>query len=161
MARKGDVDFGAVDALLCRVFPGSACRFTRAESGASTQVYRVWRGDEVCYLRIAEGRDASLAPEVQAHTLLRARGVSVPEVIYYEVLNADLERDVMITTEIPGEPVASLGFDAHTPGILRQAGRDLRSSTASALMALDGSIDHPAIIPPNFRRNTRRSMPSC
>lgn len=82
-------------------------------------------GNEVFYLRIAEERATSLAPEARAHTLLRERGVKAPEVVYFEPFDEALERSVMLTTEIRGEPLSLGGFDANTPVILREAGRDL------------------------------------
>lgn len=125
MARKGDVDPAALRNLAKRIFPGSRVAVERTETGVSTQVYRVRHGNEVFYLRIAEERAASLAPEARAHMLLRERGVKAPEVVYFEPFDEALERSVMVTTEIRGEPLSLGGFDANTPAILREAGHDL------------------------------------
>jgi Ser/Thr protein kinase RdoA (MazF antagonist) len=88
-------------------------------------VYRVRRGDDVLYLRLAEEKTASLAPEVYAHTLLHERGVQVPAIVYYDPYHAPLERSVMITTEIPGTPLGQRPPDATTAAVVRAAGRDL------------------------------------
>ncbi len=125
MARKGDIDPAALDNLAKRIFPDSRVAFERTVTGVSTQVYRVRHGNEVFYLRIAEERAASLVPEVRVHTLLRERGVKAPEIVYFEPFDEALERSVMVTTEIRGEPMSLCGFDANTPAILREAGSDL------------------------------------
>ncbi len=57
-------------------------RITAIDSGVSTWVYRLRRGDEVFYLRIWPDPGQSFAPEALAHRLVRERGVRAPEVIY-------------------------------------------------------------------------------
>jgi phosphotransferase family enzyme len=68
---------------------------------------------------------ASFAPEVRVHTLLRERGVTVPEIIYFEHCNEVLQRSVMVTTEIRGVHVGYCRLDRGTKGVLRAAGREL------------------------------------
>ncbi|CAN5467376.1 hypothetical protein BH10CHL1_BH10CHL1_10610 [soil metagenome] len=97
----------------------------RVLEGVSTEVYRLRRLDEIFYLRILPELDASFAPEVYVHTLLRGYGVRVPEVIYFEHAHPALQRSVMITTEIAGQ---AIGYGAHAYDvrpIIRQAGREL------------------------------------
>jgi aminoglycoside phosphotransferase (APT) family kinase protein len=97
----------------------------RARSGVSTPVYRVRRGDETLYLRLAETREAGLAPEALVHRLLRERGVRVPEVVYFEPFDEALQRSVMMTTEIAGRPLAESDPRTDVAAILVAAGRDL------------------------------------
>ena len=126
MTRPDDPDPALVRAVVERVFPGSmSIAITRAAAGVSTHVYRLRRGTETFYLRILPEADASFAPEMQVHTLLRERGVHVPNVIYFEHCNAVLRRSVMVTTAIPGRHInASTGRRA-LRAILYDAGRDL------------------------------------
>ena len=125
MVRQGDVDQVALGKLVARIFRGADCRIERAAAGVSTPVYRVRRGAEVFYLRLAETPEASLAPEARVHGLLREGGVRVPAVVQYEPFDEALQRSVLVTTEIAGEPVGCRGVDAATRAILRAAGRDL------------------------------------
>ncbi|WP_020579064.1 phosphotransferase [Actinopolymorpha alba] len=106
--RKPDVDFRALEDLLVRVF-GTRIRFTfqRTRTGSSTQVYRVDRGTETFYVRIAEGPGDSFAPEVELHRVLHAAGVRVPAVAYYEPFDDAWGRSVMVTTEVSGHPLSA------------------------------------------------------
>jgi aminoglycoside phosphotransferase (APT) family kinase protein len=97
----------------------------RTASGVSTPVYRLRRGGTTLYLRLAEGPEASLAPEALVHDLLRARGVQVPEVVHFEPFNQALHRSVMVTTEIPGSPISRSHRDVEVGAVLAAAGRDL------------------------------------
>jgi aminoglycoside phosphotransferase (APT) family kinase protein len=94
-------------------------------AGHSTDVFRVTRGDEIFYVRILPEAGASFAPQVRVHQQLRELGVRVPEVIYYEDLNEQLQRSVMITTAMPGRSVAEAGIGPETERILYEAGQDL------------------------------------
>jgi Ser/Thr protein kinase RdoA (MazF antagonist) len=124
--RKGDTDLRLVQELIDHVLPsGTQWTVERTLTGGSTQVYRVRRGADVLYLRLAEEKAASLAPEVYAHTILRERGAQVPAIVYYDPYHVSLERSVMITTEIPGTPLGQHPPDAATAAVVRAAGRDL------------------------------------
>ena len=124
--QRAELDLDIVQTLADRIFPRAA-HFTveRVAEGVSTHVYRVRRGAETFYLRVLPEADASFAPEVRAHTLLRAHGVAVPEVIYFEHCNPVLQRSVMVTTEIPGSPVGRWAVERDTREIVAAAGRDL------------------------------------
>ena len=93
-------------------------------SGGSTPVYRLQRGDIRCYLRLAETPQDSFGPEIAAHGLMRARGIRVPEVVYAEPFNHVLGRPLIVTTEIPGEPL-SMAPGSVPADVLVEAGRDL------------------------------------
>jgi aminoglycoside phosphotransferase (APT) family kinase protein len=124
--RKSNVDLVALQGLVGHIFPPpGGCAVERTAEGVSTQVYRIRRGDEVFYLRVAEVCDASLAPEVCVHELLRERGVKVPDIVYFEPFDARLQRSIMVTTEIRGEHVGQRRVDGDTKEVLRAAGRDL------------------------------------
>lgn len=117
---------GQIEALARRIFPGPArVAVERVAEGVSTHVYRVRRGGEVFYLRVLPEAGASFAPEVRVHALLRERGVSVPEVVYFEHRNEALQRSVMVTTAIAGDHVGRRPVDDDTGRILVAAGRDL------------------------------------
>lgn len=97
----------------------------RVVDGISTLVYRLRRAEETFYLRVLPEAGAGFVPEVYVHTLLRRRGVLVPGVIYVEQCNEALQRSVMITTEIPGQPLSRQRLDVDTESILAEAGHDL------------------------------------
>lgn len=120
-----NIDEPALRAFVARVFPGTVDNVERVRSGASTPVYRVRSMTGIFYVRLAETPEASLAPEARVHVLLRERGVRLPEVVFLEPFDEALGRSVLVTTEIPGEPVAVREVDATTHRIVRDAGRDL------------------------------------
>ncbi|MGI8968198.1 MAG: phosphotransferase family protein [Chloroflexota bacterium] len=97
----------------------------RMEDGRSTIVYRLRRGTETFYLRVLPEVGDSFAPEAYVHTLLRQRGVHVPEVLYVEHCNEALHRSIMVTGEIPGKPISHLGYGEEAKDILIEAGREL------------------------------------
>jgi aminoglycoside phosphotransferase (APT) family kinase protein len=124
--RRSDPDLDVVQALADRIVPRTVHpTVERVAEGVSTHVYRLRRGAETFYLRVLPEAGASFAPEVRAHTLLLARGVAVPEVIYFEPCNPALQRSVMVTTAIPGGPVGRRAVGRDTREILAAAGRDL------------------------------------
>jgi len=97
----------------------------RVEEGVSTYVYRIQSSNEVFYLRLLPEIGASFAPEVYVHQLLRAKGVNVPEVIYFEHFNEVLQQSLMLTTEIKGVHLGHCSSIEDQKAILREAGRDL------------------------------------
>ncbi|MEV6842879.1 aminoglycoside phosphotransferase family protein [Actinoplanes sp. NPDC051411] len=126
MSRKADIDNAAINALLHRVFGASVpLSYQRTPDGVSTQVYRIWRGSEVFYLRIAEEADENLETEAELHRRLRSLGVKVADIVHVEPFNADIVRSTMITTEIPGVSAAEIADPARAASIVEQAGADL------------------------------------
>jgi aminoglycoside phosphotransferase (APT) family kinase protein len=116
----------AIRAIARQVLPGPGPGvLERMQGGVSTPVYRIARGGVTLYLRLAEEREASLAPEVLAHRWLRERGVRVPEIVYYDMFNEPLQRAVMVTTEIPGRSLAADYQGIDVGRVLVAAGRDL------------------------------------
>jgi len=126
LSRKADIDKAATDALLRKVF-GTAVPVTyqRTPDGVSTQVYRIWRGSEVFYLRIAEEADENLETEAELHRRLRDLGVKVAEAVHVEPFNADIGRSTMITTAVPGVSLATVSAPALAASVVEQAGADL------------------------------------
>lgn len=97
----------------------------RMAEGGSTIVYRIDAGEQTAYLRILPELDASFAPEVAAHQQLRAAGLRVPEVVYFEHYNPWFQRSLMLTTAIAGR---AIGYGQPPPAIeqlLYEAGREL------------------------------------
>ncbi|GAA2755267.1 phosphotransferase family protein [Actinopolymorpha rutila] len=124
--RKPDVDLRGLNALLVEIF-GPQQEFTcrRTPTGSSTQVYRVDRGTETFYVRVAEEEQASLAPEAELHRALHAAGVRVPAVVHYEPFDHTLARSIMVTTEVHGAPMSASTPTRAVAEIGRSAGRDL------------------------------------
>ncbi len=126
MQRLPDVDAQAIEAVLRRAFgDATSPSFSRTLEGVSAQVYRVQRGDEVFYLRIAEEAGQDLRVDAELWAELRRRGVSVPEAVFVDALDAGLGRSVLLMTEIPGAPLASHLRADHAAEVARAAGRDL------------------------------------
>ncbi|MCX6048259.1 MAG: aminoglycoside phosphotransferase family protein [Chloroflexi bacterium] len=97
----------------------------RVREGQSTEVYRIHQSARRFYLRLLPELDASFAPEVYVHTILRTQGLRVPEVVYFEHYHPGLQRSVMMTTEIPGQAIGYGARSADVQPVIRQAGREL------------------------------------
>jgi aminoglycoside phosphotransferase (APT) family kinase protein len=123
--RPDDPDPRLIQALAARIFPGTPLEVTRVTEGVSTFVYRIRRRGETFYLRVLPEADASFAPEARVHTLLRSRGVRVPEVVYLEHREESLQRSVMVTTEIRGRHAGHCAGDEGTRTVLYAAGQQL------------------------------------
>ncbi len=95
------IDIRLIEALVARVFPCTVpSHVERVEEGVSTYVYRIYRGNELFYLRVLPEVNASFAPEVYVHEMLRAKNVKVPEVVYFEHYNEAVQRSVMVTIPV-------------------------------------------------------------
>lgn len=115
-----------IEGIARRVFgAGRALAVERVREGVSTFVYRVVRGEERFYLRALPEVGKTFAPETRAHALLRERGVRVPAIVHYTPLDDTCGLSIMVTTEIPGEAVARVGWRTSTPAVLAEAGRGL------------------------------------
>lgn len=124
--RKPDIGAAAAGALLRRVFGTSApVTYQRTPAGVSTQVYRLRRGSETFYLRIAEEPDDNLETDAELHQRLRDLGVKVASVVHAEPFNVEIGRSVMITTEVPGMSLAEISAPRVAPRVVEQAGADL------------------------------------
>lgn len=103
---------------------GDGISLERVSEGVSTFVYRIRRGDETFYLRILP-EEASFAVEVHVHEILRTKGVRVPQVLHFEVLNPLVQKSLMVVAEIPGRSIANEANAASLGVILHEAGKDL------------------------------------
>jgi aminoglycoside phosphotransferase (APT) family kinase protein len=97
----------------------------RVAEGGSTIVYRIDTAEQTAYLRILPEPDASFAPEVATHQRLRAAGLRVPDVLYFEHYNQLFQRSLMLTTAIAGRAIGYRDPPATAPQIVYHAGRDL------------------------------------
>ena len=119
-------DLRLVRTVVDRIFrPGAGCHVERVAEGVSTFVYRIRRGVETFYLRVLPEVDASFAPEVRVHQVLRERGVRVPEVVHWEHRDPLLGLSVMVTTEVPGNHLGHRLTDDTTRQIVFEAGQQL------------------------------------
>jgi aminoglycoside phosphotransferase (APT) family kinase protein len=125
--RKPDVDAAALRALVRRAF-GSSVPVTceRTPDGVSTQVYRLVRGAETFYLRVAEEAHENLETDAELCRRLHAMGVRVPLVVFVEAFDAAIGRSVAITTEVPGASLADTSCSPEVAtAIVEEAGEDL------------------------------------
>lgn len=121
-----EVDPSAVDRLLGRIFGRPSVRWERTSEGVSTEVYRIFRGEQIFYLRLPVDGTGSFAAEAAVHTELRRLGAAVPEIVHYELFEDELHRSLLLTTEIPGGPMSTdVPAPEALPRIYRAAGRDL------------------------------------
>jgi aminoglycoside phosphotransferase (APT) family kinase protein len=97
----------------------------RMAEGVSTIVYRIDAGEQTYYLRILPEPDASFAPEAAAHQQLRAAGLHVPEVVYFEHHNTLFQRSLMLTTAIAGRAIGYGPPPVMVGRLLYRAGREL------------------------------------
>ncbi len=106
---------------------GSAVPVTveRTPDGVSTQVYRLVRGAETFYLRVAEEAEENLETDAELHRRLLAAGVRVPGVVHVEAFDEAIGRSVLVTTEIPGRSLAETASPAAARSVATQAGADL------------------------------------
>lgn len=120
-------DIRPIEELLSYVFPNAPTQIEQVEEGMSTYVYRLKYRQEIFYLRILPEEGASFAPEVAVHTRLRQMQLHLPEVIYFDHYHPTLQRSIMITTEIKGQPLSrsSTLNRRDMNKILRDAGREL------------------------------------
>lgn len=115
-----------VKQVVGQIFPGHPRLVVeRVREGVSTAVYRVREGDRIYYLRVLPEVDASFAPERYVHAALRAWGLPVPEVLYFEAYQPLLHRSVMLTTAIAGQAIGYEARPAPVQPLVRAAGRDL------------------------------------
>ncbi len=120
------IDIRLIEALVVQVFPCTVpSHVERVEEGVSTYVYKIYRGNELFYLRVLPEVNASFAPEVYVHAMLRAKDVKVPEVVYFEHYNEALQRSVMVTTAIKGKHIGYYHVNEVPKNVLVEAGRDL------------------------------------
>ncbi|MCA1667294.1 MAG: aminoglycoside phosphotransferase family protein [Thermomicrobia bacterium] len=119
-------DLAAIRIIAARIFSTrDDLTVTRVMAGISTFVYRIERGAETFYLRVLPEAGESFAPEAAAHRLLRACGVTVPEVLFVAPYDETVERSVKLTTAIPGCPIGHTPTHPQLPEIMIEAGRDL------------------------------------
>ena len=124
--QSNTMDICLIEALVARIFSRSVpLQVERVDEGVSTYVYRINRGNEVFYLRVLPEANASFAPEVHVHELLRAKNVKVPEIVYFEHYNESLQRSIMVTGEIKGKHIGCYPANEVPRNILVEAGRDL------------------------------------
>ncbi len=125
MQRKPDVNRTVLTSLLRHVFgPSRPVQFERTSEGVSSQTYRLTRGGDVFYLRVAEEAGQDLRVDARVHRRLRRLGVRVPDVIYVEPVVASLNRSVLIMSEIPGSPVGDADDAGEARRVVEAAGAD-------------------------------------
>nr|WP_240895933.1 phosphotransferase [Kineococcus siccus] len=97
----------------------------RTADGVSTPVYRVRRGAQTTYLRLAEEAHHDLGADAELHRRLRGLGVRVPGVLHVRASDARVGRSVLLTTEVPGVSLAEVRDRAVAARVVADAGADL------------------------------------
>jgi aminoglycoside phosphotransferase (APT) family kinase protein len=112
-------------ALLRRWLPGKDLVIDRANSGGSTEVYRVAFDHEIAWLRLAENPGEDWSVEYVVHDRLRAMGARVPDILMFEVAPPELDRSAALTGTIPGIPLSECRDQAIAANVAYAAGEDL------------------------------------
>ena len=97
----------------------------RTADGVSAQVYRIGRGTDEWFLRLAERADENLEVDFGLLHRLRHLGVLVPEAVYVNHFIEEVDRSVLITRHIGGRPLALTDDAALTRTVAFAAGGDL------------------------------------
>lgn len=97
----------------------------RVPQGVSTYVYRAECASGVKYARFLP-ENATFGVEVTAQRKLCALGVSVPHVLAYQPREPLTGRSMMLTAELPGEPLTGNEPQEVLTSVLHEAGRQLR-----------------------------------
>lgn len=95
----------------------------RAPQGVSTYVYRAECASGVKYARFLP-EDATFGVEVTPQQMLCRLGVSVPQVVHYLPTEPLTGRSMMLTAELPGEPLTGNEPQEVLSSVLHEAGRD-------------------------------------
>lgn len=119
-----------VERLVARWSGNTGWCVAPATEGVSTPVYRLARGPEVRYLRLAEAPGESRIAERRVHDLLHAAGVRVPRVVWFDPSAPEVNRSAMITTAIAGGPLYTVEDEADGRAVVRRAGPDLATINA-------------------------------
>jgi len=122
----GEPKLNLISALAAHIFPHVIeIDVGRVAEGVSTFVYRICCDGETFFMRISPEEGASFAPEVVTHTLLCQRGAKVPDVVYFSHYDEIVQRSVMITTAVAGQPLCLCDHRDIVQNVLEEAGHDL------------------------------------
>jgi aminoglycoside phosphotransferase (APT) family kinase protein len=119
-------DASIVESVVGQILPNcNPLIVERVLEGKSTAVYRIYGNETTYYFRVLPELDASFSPEAYIHATLQAWGLHVPEVLYFEPYNANLQRSVMLTTVIAGQAIGQEVRPLQADQIVRRAGHEL------------------------------------
>lgn len=104
--------------------------FERTTEGLSCQVYRITRGTDRYYLRVAEERSEDLTVDADILRQLLRAGVRVPDVIHVVPFDQNLERSALIMSEVEGIPLAEVQSPDVAARVVREAGADVAALNA-------------------------------
>lgn len=141
MSPREHIPIEAVERLVSRWFPGEDCRVEPVAAGVSTPIFRVWHGGEAAYLRLAEEAGEDRTAEARVHALLQARNIPVPVVLRFEPVAPEVGRSAMLTSEMPGVPLAEVGDERAAYRVAEAAGRVLARINAVPVGGY-GWVDH-------------------
>lgn len=99
-------------AVLSRWYPSDDIVVTPVGRGSSTPVFRVEANGEVGFARLGEYAGDRRVGEITAHRHLVALGLPVPRILDYEHEPPELDRSIVLTTRIPGIPLADVSETA-------------------------------------------------
>jgi len=132
--RAPDFDPGLIQALIRRAFPDDVpVTWRRTPDGVSTRMYRLDRGNDTFFLRVAEEVGENLAVDVSLLEKLRNDGVAVPKVVHLDHLPQPIDLAVLIMTAIDGKPVASCTEEDQARRAVHKAGGDLARLNTNAV----------------------------
>jgi aminoglycoside phosphotransferase (APT) family kinase protein len=126
VSRRPGVDDDLLHSVVGAVFGASVdLTIERTEHGAAAAVYRVRRGDEVYFLRLAEEVDENLEVDALVHERLDQAGVRVPRVVHVDPFNDLVGRSLMVVRHIGGRPLAEVADPTLVAEVLKRAGENV------------------------------------
>jgi aminoglycoside phosphotransferase (APT) family kinase protein len=121
-------DITVVEDVIRQILPDrTPLIIERVPEGKSTAVYRIHGNEAIYYFRVLPEIEASFTPEAYVHTTLRTWGLHLPEVLYFEPYNANLQRSIMLTTAIAGQAIGQGVRPLQADQVVRRAGAELAS----------------------------------
>ena len=97
----------------------------REPEGVSTVVYRITRGEEQFFMRLAEDDDDNLEVDALVHERLAALGVRTPAVVHVTRYDPRAARSLMITKHIGGRPLTAATDLSVRLAVLERAGEQI------------------------------------
>jgi aminoglycoside phosphotransferase (APT) family kinase protein len=104
---------------------GTNCIIQPVDEGVSTYVFKVSKEKETFYLRITRDKTESFDAEVLVHKDLHKRGVKVPEVLFYENYNSQIDRSYMVVKEVKGSSLKKESDEGVLRNCLYEAGEQI------------------------------------
>jgi aminoglycoside phosphotransferase (APT) family kinase protein len=120
----------------------------REPEGVSTVVWRITRGSQRFFLRLAEHDDDNLEVDALVHQRLAALGVKTPTVVHATSYDPRLGRSLMITEHIGGRPLTDSTDPTERTRVVEGAAEDIATINSVAVEGFGWVVRDRPIWPP-------------